>query len=1318
MPFLDPDEGHFVDPDHMIDPDEAPKGASSLLNFFTGSPRRSYEQSKISKIAAPVAKEGVGALEAGVNFGTGTAALGMGWPGLINDVRSGQYKGFDESLGNTMNRYTYQPRSEEGQRNAEAIGKVIQEVGIPLAGVAHALPSSAHLSPIPSIKGKMEAPEVTGRPIADTIAAEKFAKEQPQGTLFVDPDGIASENLGTKITDPYTEVAKTQQAEELANVAKQVEQPSGEQIGLFGEENLPHDENPAGQLTRQPEQIPIDFSFKDPDVPQSDLSSSDANEKWYTGSPKELTQTRTLEERSGNTNADAQKAGPGHYITLNEDMARMYGGKEGNLYSVENPFENPFDFNQVIGRISNETRYNQLVENLGSRSEANKALKANGYDAITFTDPRGNKIANIFNAKPVKLEGSARIVKEYSEPFELIPLEERPVPEDTLMSPKSPENIQAKEVARNKVDILRKVNPELNLKEWNDVNTREEAMALSLTYKDISGSLAAKAGRNMTAGLHGTTIMSGHPMLRYIRKLANDARANIAKMSQDYITNKKDGLVTSIQKLSSKDAVPVMELLNEGDRQQFRATESTMEKLGFNDAQKNVVRSFQKAGDAELAQWNAKRTELGFKPITKREGWLPGVFKGGYKTLVWDRESNIVGMIAQDTKWQQKAAREYYLKNYPGATIGTTVHNGLGGFNKVDMFSGVNDALALIAKEDPKMALLLEKSNNARKLINNDLFNVGKHELQKRGISGNEGNRPWLSKEQNAKDTLRSMVDYFETAFEHHELQPLLHEINKTVSDVSFPHENVKQYLQQYGDHIAGKTGKMGTALNNVIDTSFDAFGMGTSIPLKGLSSIKAGMSRMFMGYNPAFMAAQAAQPFQMAFPLAGMFANRMGMSQHQVASAMGRGSVWATAENMARWFDKPQLAIAPQYIKEAIEYATERGLYAFNELELAHQAIKNKYVRGFNQAADFTISTGDKMTKLPTFLGFVELFKDGGIDNKTAYALAEKATESSMVAYHPWERPMMYQKMGVIGQFAGGLTTFKHANINLQAKLAQEAFGEQKNIKPLAMSAAAMLLFAGITGLPAYGELDRLYSKVSELAYGEPKTIREDFLQRLPELIKSGALSAASNLNLQAKWSSADLTPDTVGKALSPHLAGAYTIGEAAARYATDPNTINRNALIMQLTPGGLKGFTENAVMKDEQGRVLNNQGLPKFSEPRSEANWKLKKYTGVGLLNETIESTDTFKDRQAQTYKDKQIKDLSNKIKGAYIGNNFARGSTLLEEYKTLAGPDAMKSLIDEIGNKTLPIDKNMGDRQRLQGVPNSYKGVKKYENYNDGS
>lgn len=136
---------------------------------------------------------------------------------------------------------------------------------------------------------------------------------------------------------------------------------------------------------------------------------------WFTGSKSELVSTRTLDEqiarqeaKGTGRNATEDFAGAGNYIALDPNFSQTYA-KGGKVYSIEKPFEKPFDLNAK----GNSKIYADLTKQAGSKSKANKLLQEQGYDAITFTDPRGNKLANMFNAKPVAFfrEGRKDAVK-------------------------------------------------------------------------------------------------------------------------------------------------------------------------------------------------------------------------------------------------------------------------------------------------------------------------------------------------------------------------------------------------------------------------------------------------------------------------------------------------------------------------------------------------------------------------------------------------------------------------------------------------------------------------------------------------------------------------------------------------------------------------------------------------------------------------------------------------------------------------------------------------------------------------------------------
>jgi hypothetical protein len=154
------------------------------------------------------------------------------------------------------------------------------------------------------------------------------------------------------------------------------------------------------------------------------------HETYFHGSVNaEKTTTRSLESQAGRPNAEGQFAGPGTYLSTSRDLAGTYGGEKGRLYEVAQPFERPYDFNAVDPntRRSGKKVYDDLVKEKGSKAAANKELQRRGFDAITFTSPRGEKIANVFRERPLKDIGEARPkAKGAPQELSLAPVETAP----------------------------------------------------------------------------------------------------------------------------------------------------------------------------------------------------------------------------------------------------------------------------------------------------------------------------------------------------------------------------------------------------------------------------------------------------------------------------------------------------------------------------------------------------------------------------------------------------------------------------------------------------------------------------------------------------------------------------------------------------------------------------------------------------------------------------------------------------------------------------------------------------------------------------
>jgi hypothetical protein len=454
-------------------------------------------------------------------------------------------------------------------------------------------------------------------------------------------------------------------------------------------------------------------------------------------------------------------------------------------------------------------------------------------------------------------------------------------------------------------------------------------------------------------------------------------------------------------------------------------------------------------------------------------------------------------------------------------------------------------------------------------------------------------------------------------------------------------------------------------------------------------------------------------QPGQTGLPFMQLAAGRLGLDVTNATKSFGKGGVdfllafteHATGERME---------LLPEHMRQAYHYAQERGLLEFSEMEKAYQGTQSKVGRVKDKVAEFNMKIGEQATRAPMLMAFTDLLVKGGIDVKTALPIAENLTQFSMIDYHAWERPMVYSKMGVLGHFAGGLTTFKHGYASQQIKLGQELVapinGPRQKL-PIAMSVGAMMTLAGITGSPFYSELDSAYQYLTDKFGGESKTIRESFLASVPEWLNSGLISNVTDLNLQGKFSSADIVPDSLAKAASPHLEGAARIiGNAidVAKSGGDEQSV-RNLLI-SLTPSGWKGIPENQLARDDENFVIGKDGLRTVQ--RTDEEWNKRAATGLRPQSEAIAREGTWAARLKQMKDTARQKDIAQEYERAIINGTIDQKAEKLErEYVERKGD--INNLLSLY--KTVALKKQLNEKERLEGLPSTLSGVERFMYFN---
>lgn len=901
---------------------------------------------------------------------------------------------------------------------------------------------------------------------------------------------------------------------------------------------------------------------------------------------------------------------------------------------------------------------------------------------------------------------------------------------------------QRVDVSKKQQLMAERFKKNLGLDEWDTLRDKEVALELAKESYDVARNFGQK---NLVSGLNMSVAMSNNPMLKFARTVLRDARTNADKFSRTYITDPKVGLTPVWNKMKPQEKVDVIQALMEADRRQVELTPQLMDQLGFTDKMKQFAETFRKADEQLLQMQNKMANELGMKPTDRRTGHFPGIFTGAYKALAVvgeGKKQQVVAVLATDTKAQLKVAMEHIKKEKPNVRIVEQPRLGLTRFrgNRYysDIFSGWKNVLDLLGREDQRFADVQEIVNKALMDANNALFNFNVHELSKKGVIGNEGNKPWLNAKENADQAFSALVRYFEEGSLHHSIQKPLKDIKDLMTAPetdSMP--NARKYMQDYLNKVHQQdVNDIGNAINTILDEPFKyipsvswdkngnktvGVGIGPGVPLKITGALKNNMAQIYMGwFNWAFTGSQFIQPLQTGLPFMQIAAGRIGASPEKVVASIGKG----TAQFMSAFVEMVSgrdIGTNPLH-KEAFKYAVDRGLFEFSEIEKAYQGTQGTLSRTKDRLAEANMKLGEQATRTPMFMSFVDLLVGEGMEKKKAFEIAENLTQAAMIDYHQWERPMLYSKLGVMGGLMAGLTTFKHGYMSQQTYLAKQAIkpavGKRSEaVLPIVYSAAAMLALSGITGLPFYSELDTVYRAITNAFGGESKSIRDSVLENNPEWINSGLISSATNLNWQSKFSSSDMVPDNAAKAISPHLEGASRIGMSiydVFKNGADPQSVRNFATAA--TPAGYRGVAEDALARDENDNLIGKDGLPAYQ--RTPKEWDNRSYRnpmalGLRSQREAIDREKVWEARLKERADTDRRKEINQEYRRRLTNNTMDEQSQhkLEQEYQDRKGDvrELLKLWQD------VALDKQKTEKERLEGTPNSLRGVNRWNYYN---
>lgn len=865
-----------------------------------------------------------------------------------------------------------------------------------------------------------------------------------------------------------------------------------------------------------------------------------------------------------------------------------------------------------------------------------------------------------------------------------------------------------KEVVYNSIPRLDPFRPTM------DTPEKVVAMLNEPSSKDLTAVQAATA-KTIKPGIRSVRVANNNPLVAFAQEKISKMNSAAENMAREFITN-KTGVGPIWEKLGKDERVELHRVLKAGDAELRRFSSEELAEAGYTPKQIEFLEKYYKMEDAELDLWNEKRLTIGMDPVKARPGHFRSVFKGDFWSLAME-DGKIVGYVGTDTKAGHNNVIRGLKAKTPGLTFTPMKRRGLAGsYRRSDLAQGMSEMMEWLGKNDPRMeqvrqAIKQVTDQNADAWMGADL-----HALSKKGIWGNEGNKPWEGDIHKAADEAMKayLLSWEEAVLSHMNLETnaqLTGLLQNPEVQAKWP--NAVDYVNKYSKHMTGTyTSQLGATLNNAIDLTTKAvsFGqLGLSASRGAINQFTKRMGQLTQGFgNMIYMNMQFLQPFMTALPE--MY---RGGNSVEIGASLTQGfqdAITYVRKNLGEDVTLTDVQ------KDMFKYAEERGLLTFSEFDDVSRVTQSKVGRATDTAIDINRRAGELATRPSVFFTFVDLLrKHETIPEGEILDTAYNLTQYSMTDYHPTERPLMYRDLGVAGQLAGSLAQFKHSYVNQMAQWIKE-FPRKPQMALAGLTAVAVL--AGYRGLPGYDDLDSLVKLITNKFGGKQKSIADIVSEYAPEWVSMeapafGAASAYTGLNISSRLGSAQLLPESLLEAVSPYMGKAAKIVEHAGQLGTNPRAAQN--LATELAPSSIRGLVEDTYSTTPEGMLINKKGQNEYQ--RSEFDRSARRFG--------LQSLEEFKarDKVYQAGTNRQVDaDRRAKITGeavmkvTQLGKDWLKSDEfrkLKNEYIQRGGdPKALENNL--VKGK---IDAKLTAKQRAEGTnPSDVGSIRRYQYYND--
>lgn len=619
-------------------------------------------------------------------------------------------------------------------------------------------------------------------------------------------------------------------------------------------------------------------------------------------------------------------------------------------------------------------------------------------------------------------------------------------------------------------------------------------------------------------------------------------------------------------------------------------TTEQLQKAGLSEKEMAAYAGMRQMFHDTMDIQNQAREKLGLDPISAKEYYFSSRWQGDFRQPVYDAKGNLVWYLAANSKLGLNQQAKALKEKFPDLTIdpkkGHVVKSGM---SKNDLQTQYSTLLDVLGRDNPEVQRLKEAMEDAVAVDASNTVGQSKHFERKGNIRGFVGDRPGMDTKAEALAAFQEQIQYAQNAYKWASMQEAGAKLKGIFSDEALNAQQPKnmEYAKQYFQDNAGSgTAKWVSGIENAVRE----LGVSPSVFGKAVGNLKSFFIQqklaMSLGYTAANLMqitstiphAVDAMVKEGANPLKGFAVGLpagMAMAAGHYGQAMGLLKDTVPAKDMG-------------FYKEAFKYAEDNGVTARSILDESPITSRGP-VSSTLKAIGKTMTVPETIVRSMAYMSYVSMLKDTKKykgNNQALFQKAEDLTNASMVDYRAGERPMMFSKLGTVGDALNTLQTYPINLLNQYRYFGKEA--AKGNFLPLVAMMATQGAMAGLMGVPGFNDLDKLWGLLKEYLPDDQWEKVKDFdpkvwaIDNLGEEAVYGLVSTESGVSLTNRLAAPGLADMAVSPA-APITDVLKQAGSVAQAVAEPDNTTKVAQAVRNVTPTGLQGLMETEVFRDE---------------------------------------------------------------------------------------------------------------------------------------